>query len=136
MKWHDNEPVRFVVGSDKSDRVLVLNPFNQGSDASGCVSRFVLCETVPDPEHPVEVILATEAQIMHALAVGYESECQEKNARGEVTFWDTDSFRALLEKFRSAGTPSQEAYERLHALAQTIDLLILSQHGDRGRESG
>jgi hypothetical protein len=133
LKWHDAEPVRFVVGSDKSDRVLVLNPFNQGSDASGCVSRFVLCDSVPDPAHPVEVLLASEAQIIHALAAGYESECQERNARGEVTYWDADSLRVLLEKFRATGPALPEAYEKLHALAQTIDLLILSQHSDRGR---
>ena len=135
LKWHDAEPVRFVIGSDKSDRVLVLNPFNQGSDASGCVSRFVLCDSVPNPAHPVEVLLASEAQIVHALAVGYESECEEKNARGEIVAWDSESLRALLEKYRSKGPALSEAYEKLHALAQTIDLLILSQHGDRGRYS-
>ena len=137
LKWHDAEPVRFVIGSDKSDRVLVLNPFNLGSDASGCVSRFVLCDSVPDPAHPVEVLLASEAQIMHALAVGYESECEEKNSRGETiaTNWDGDSLHVLLEKFRPTGPALPEAYEKLHALAQTIDLLILSQHGDRGRYS-
>ena len=124
LKWHDAEPVRFVIGSDKSDRVLVLNPFNQGSDASGCVSRFVLCDSVPDPAHPVEVLLAGEAQIMHALAVGYESECQEKNSRGEVTYWDGDSLRVLLEKFRAAGPALPEAYEKLHALAQTTPLRL------------
>ncbi|MEI7773536.1 MAG: virulence factor SrfC family protein [Verrucomicrobiota bacterium] len=135
LKWHDGEPVRFVVGSDKSDSVLVLNPFNQGSDASGCVSRFILCDSVPDPEHPIEIQLATEAEIMHALAVGYESECHEKNARGEVTAWDADSLRLLLEKHKPAGPILREAYEKVHAIAQTIDLLILSQHGDRGRYS-
>ena len=133
LKWSDTEPVRFVVGSDKGEDVLVLNPFNQGSDASGCVSRFTLCETVPDPEHPVEILLASNAQIMHALAVGYESECEAKNARGERITWDGESLQALLEKFRPAGPALPEAFEQLHALAQTIDLLILSQHQDLGR---
>lgn len=133
LKWSDAEPVRFVVGSDKSEDVLVLNPFNQGSDASGCVSRFTLCETVPDPEHPVEILLASDAQVMHALAVGYESECQEKNAKGEATVWEGESLRTLLDKFRSTGPALPEAFEKLHALAQTVDLLILSQQGDRGR---
>ena len=135
LKWHDAEPVRFVVGSDTSDRVLSLNPFNQGGDASGCVSRFTLCDSVPDPEHPIEIQLASEAEIMHALAVGYESECHEKNTRGEVTAWDADSLRLLLEKYKPAGPILREAYEKVHAIAQTVDLLILSQHGDRGRYS-
>jgi len=127
LRWSENEPVRFVVGGDKSGDVIVLNPFNFGSDASGCVSRYVLCDSVPDPEHPVEVTLATESQILHALAVGYLSECEERNSKGEITAWDADSFKALLDRQKASGAPTRAAFEALQNLAETVDLLILSE---------
>jgi len=125
LRWSEGEPVRYVVGQDKSDSVIVLNPFNFGSDASGCVSRYVVGDEVPDPEHPVEITLANESQILHALAVGYLSECEERNDKGEITAWDADSFKALLD--RQAGdanaTVNREAFESLQQLAETVDLL-------------
>jgi hypothetical protein len=127
LRWSENEPVRFVVGKNKSDELIVLNPFNFGSDASGCVSRYVLSESVPDPEHPVEVTLATETQILHALAVGYLSECDERNEKGEITVWSSESFKSLLDRQKSGGAAKREAFEALHQLAETVDLLILSE---------
>jgi len=127
LKWSDEEPVRFVVGEDKSDRVIVLNPFNFGSDASGCVSRFVLCDSIPDPLHPVEVVLATDAQLMHALAVGYLSECDSKNSQKEVTKWNAENFVSLLEKQKPNGPVHRQVFEALQQLADVLDLLVLSQ---------
>jgi Putative bacterial virulence factor len=127
LRWSEGEPVRYVVGKDKSDAVITLNPFNFGSDASGCVSRYVLCDTVPDADHPVEVTLATETQILHALAVGYLSECEERNAKSEITAWDAESFKALLDRQQGSGAVKREAFEALQQLAETIDLLILSE---------
>jgi len=127
LKWNEAEPVRFVVGGDKSDKVIVLNPFNFGADASGCVSRFVLRDSVPDVEHPVQVELATGSQLMHALSVGYLSECATKNANQEVTKWNSDSFKALLDKHKPVGLSQRVAFEALQELADVLDLLILSQ---------
>lgn len=127
LKWSDDSPVRFVIGRNKSASITVLNPFNFGSDASGCVSRFTLRETVPDPSHPVEVVLATEQQILHALAVGYLSECKPRNAKGEATDWNSDSFTALLAAQKPAGPPQRKAYEFLVQLAGSLDLLIMSE---------
>lgn len=127
LRWSESEPVRFVVGKNKSDEVIVLNPFNFGSDASGCVSRYVLCDSVEDPEHPVEVTLAAETQILHALAVGYLSECEELNDKGEITVWDAEKFTSLLDRQKPSGTPTRAAFEALLQLAETIDLLILSE---------
>lgn len=127
LQWSQDEPVRFVVGDDKSDRVIVLNPFNLGSDASGCVTRFTLRDVIEDPAHPVEIELADETQILHALAVGYLSECRVTNARGETVAFDADSFRALLERQKIAGPPTRAGYEAAHGLADLIELLILSE---------
>lgn len=127
LQWSMDEPVRFVVGRDQGSDVTVLNPFNFGSDASGCVTRFTLVDQVPDPEHPVEVQLASEAQIMHALAVGYVSECQPRNAKGDKVAYTADTFRALLERQKPGGPPTRAGYEAAHGLADLVELLILSR---------
>ena len=132
LTWHQSDPVRFVIGKDKSSRITVLNPFNQGADASGCVSRFSARDQVPDPLHPVEIVLATNMQILHALAVGYLSECEPKNAKDEQTSWDSDSINALVERLQPSGAPShptREGFEFLQSLAETIDLLVMSEVG-------
>ena len=130
LTWHQDDPVRFVIGRDKSSRITVLNPFNQGADASGCVSRFSANYHVPDPFHPVEIVLASNMQILHALAVGYLSECEPKNAKGEQTSWDSNSINALIERMQPAGAPAaptREGFEFLQNLAETIDLLVMSE---------
>ena len=130
LTWHPSDPVRFVVGRDKSSRVTVLNPFNFGADASGCVSRFSSKDQVPDPLHAVEIVVASDMQILHALAVGYLSECEPRNAKGEVTSWDSDSFKALIERMKPSGppkSPTRESFEFLQSLAETIDLLVMSE---------
>ena len=130
LTWHQGDPVRFVVGRDKSSRVTVLNPFNFGADASGCVSRFSAKDQVPDPLHPVEVVMASDMQILHALAVGYLSECQPRNAKDEAPSWDSDSFKALIDRMKPAGPakpPTREGFEFLQSLAETIDLLVMSE---------
>lgn len=130
LTWDTDSPVRFVVGRDKSEKVTVLNPFNFGSDASGCVSRFTASDQVSDPKHPVHVILASDMQIMHALAVGYLSECEPRNARGEVTSWDSESMKTVIERMKPVGPikpPTREGFEFLQSLAETIDLLVVSE---------
>ncbi len=130
LTWDINGPARFVVGRDKSEKVTVLNPFNFGSDASGCVSRFTSAEQVPDPTHPVQIVLASDMQIMHALAVGYLSECEPRNAKGEVTSWDSESMKSVIERMKPVGAikpPTREGFEFLQSLAETIDLLVISE---------
>ena len=119
-----------MVGRDKSEKVTVLNPFNFGSDASGCVSRFTSAEQVPDPTHPVQIVLASDMQIMHALAVGYLSECEPRNAKGEVTSWDSESMKSVIERMKPVGAikpPTREGFEFLQSLTETIDLLVISE---------
>jgi hypothetical protein len=128
LKWSDNEPVRFVIGKNKSEHITVLNPFNFGSDASGCVSRFTLRDNVSDVEHPVEVVLASERQILHALAVGYLSECKPCNTKNEATDWNSDSFTTLLAAQKVSGPPQRAAFEFLQQVAEMLDLLIMSEH--------
>lgn len=135
LTWSPDEPIRFVVGSEK-EGVLVLNPFNQRSDASGCVSRFYVTDAVPDPLHPVEIDLAGEHQIMHALAAGYLSECAVSNTQREVTNWRSDNFASALETVRAADRIDQTVFESLQQFAETLDLLLMSDLSDRYRNLG
>jgi len=130
LTWHQDDPVRFGIGRDKSSRITVLNPFNGNADASGCVSRFSAVDHVSDPSHPVEIVLASNAQVLHALAVGYLSECEPMNAKREQTSWDSFSIGALIDRMHPTGTPvapTREGFEFLQSLAETIDLLVMSE---------
>src|SRR6266581_4476717 len=63
LQWSAQEPVVFLGRQDTPPACVQLNPYNQGADASGCVSRFVLKEAVEDPFHPIELRLSNEPQI-------------------------------------------------------------------------
>jgi len=126
LTWSAAEPVRFG-GELKSDGSnIVVNPYNGGADGSGCISRFVMTDAVPDPAFPVEITLASDTQILHALAAGYESECQPRNKQGEEVSWGMDNFRALIENVKPAGPADREGFEALHRLANVLDLLIMA----------
>lgn len=134
LTWHQDDPVRFVIGKDKSSRITVLNPYNQGADASGCVSRFSAKDQVPDPLHPVEIVIASNMQILHALAVGYLSECDPKDQKGEITNWNSDSVKSLIDRMKPTGSAkpgTREGFEFLQSLAETIDLLVMSETVNR-----
>ena len=130
LHWPGGVPARFVA-KDRDVGAVVLNPVHIGIDASGCVSRFVLRDTVPDPMHPVEVRLATPAQIMHALAIGYLSECVVQDSQGQKTYFSPESFRKRVEALyppQSKGPGARrDAYEELHRFVDLLELLINSE---------
>ena len=135
LDWsEDNNPehrARFsrTADADHDPQVICLNPFNQRSDASGCVTRYVLRDEseVPDHAHPVEIKLSTPMQVMHALAAGYASECRPADA-GTVV-WEEGSFLAEIKKptkcSEGEGRP-REAFECLRDFADILELLIKS----------
>lgn len=125
LQWSKEEPVLFV-GDIKGGTVNVLNPYNKGADASGCVTRFVMRESVEDPKYPVEVTFASEAQIMHALAVGYLSETSAKTVEGGTLLLNLEGIEKIISGYKSSGEPQREAFELLVEVADTIDLLIRS----------
>jgi hypothetical protein len=118
LDW--GRPVLFSSRQAVPDDVVVFNPHNLGADASGCVSRFVLRETVLYPDFPVEIRLLAPAQIMHAISAGYLSECQ----RGEN--WTVDRVEEQLEKLgnRAAGRIDRQAFEALYEVVDVLDLLV------------
>lgn len=121
-------------GGDAEDGVTCLNPYNFNSDASGCVTRYTLRTDgeVSDHSHPVEIVLMTPSQVMHALAAGYTTECTPATATGEVLVWSRDRFDERLSKLNPTngqgviGGAKREAFEQVRALANVLGLLIKS----------
>lgn len=118
-------PVRFSSKEDVPENVIVFNPHNLGSDASGCVSRFYQADSVDDPAAPVTIELLTRSQLMHALSSGYSSECQFKAA------WTPESLDSLLSRVKSQSRSiDRGAFEALFELAEVVERLI---HGGDDR---
>ena len=121
LTWNDLEPVRF---SGYVESNVVINPFNGGGDGSGCISRFVMLDQVPNSLFPVDITLASDTQIFHALAAGYESECEtQKNGELYVS-WNDEKFRNLVDSIKESGSPTREGFEDLHRFADMIEMLI------------
>ena len=127
LQWDHEQPVVFVGRPDKPHCVH-LNPYNQQHDASGCVTRFTLCQEVPDARHPVELKLATEEQALHALAAGYVMECDTRTAKGREVFHEAASVdRKLVElkaRLRTRGAASRPVRERLQTVLDVLDDLV------------
>src|SRR5207237_369353 len=81
-----------------------LNPFTLGIDASSCLSRFVPGSLtaqaghvhVTDPQHPVQVHFVPPADLLHALARGYDSECLGPALNGKPQEWTPERFDRML----------------------------------------
>jgi hypothetical protein len=124
IQWDKNFPVLFA-GDGGS--VTVLNPFTMGKDASGCVSRFTMTESVAFPEYPVTLELASEAQLMHALAVGYLTETTAKHPEKEHVVFRPDDIRDLASRGGAITTlSSPEAFGILLCTANILELFFLS----------
>jgi len=118
-----------------------LNPFTLGIDASSCLSRFVPgapkpqpgCVTVSDPMHPVQVHLVPPADLLHALARGFDSECLGSALNGKPQEWTPERFDRLLAEFReqhrtaARAAPDREAYERMLAVVETLKDLVFAR---------
>lgn len=122
LQWSLLEPVVFLGRQDTPPNCVQLNPFNQGKDASGCVSRFVLTDTVDDPVHPVQLRLCTVPQILHSLAAGFLSECDQRVGEGQETFFNRPTIEELLGRYANAPARpiSRAAYERLRTVTDIL----------------
>jgi hypothetical protein len=118
-----------------------LNPFNSGLDASSCLSRFVPGSRTPqtgrvlitDPMHPVQVHFVPPADLLHALARGFDSECLGSALKGKHPEWTPDRFDRMLAEFRdehraaATAAPDRTAYERMLAVVSTLDDLVFGR---------
>ncbi len=130
LTWNSNTPVRFSPSKDLGVRLaqtnpntLVFNPFNQQSDASGVATRYTLRDDddpTVDHDFPVEIRLASRAQIVHALSRGYLSEC---NPEGETEDFRQDTFIEKLNSGAVGGMPNMEVYMYLKDIADVIEAM-------------
>ena len=127
LQWTSDAGVAWVGRPDKPD-CTHLNPYNQQRDASGCVTRFTLRREIAEPRHPVEVKLAGEGQVLHALAAGYLMECDTRSGEARETFHEAagldQRIAASRNRFPAEGRPNRAARERLQAVLTVLDDLI------------
>jgi hypothetical protein len=130
LQWKGEEKVFFSAKDDaeeaRSKRWVILNPYNAGSDASYCISRFVLAEQPPDPTTPVEIRLITHAHLLRFLAHGYHSECDRRLDDGTMLVLMQRDVEDMLPQGKGAPI-DPAAYALLHELADIIEALIAAQ---------
>lgn len=130
LTWDAGQKVRFSA-TEAEEGCVVFNPFNGAMDASGVVTRFYL----PSEEEarqinvkaPVEVVLASRKQILHALAVGYRMECQESENP-----WGLDQLRERIST--PSERPNRAAFELLFDVCDVCE--NMARENSRYREFG
>ena len=129
LTWDASQPVSFLNYEGRPPEATVLNPYNNGSDASGCVTRYVSSSFVPHPKHPVRIRFNAVSHIMHALACGYLTECKNAAPDGQITFWDREKIDEafLRDRLAPGATINREAYELMRELMRIIELFISSR---------
>lgn len=150
LHWQGGLPFFFIApfrDTEKNEQYPMhwfersLNPFNSGLDASSCLSRFVPGSRTPqlgrmhvsDPLHPVQVHLVPPADLLHALARGFDSECLGSALKGKQLEWTPDRFDRALAEFRDQHRgaanrpPNREAYERMLAVVTTLEDLVFGR---------
>lgn len=128
ISWEESVPYRFNRDKKNYPEINALNPYNIQSDASGCVTRFFLCEDCRFPTHPVQIVLGNRQSLMHAIAAGYLLECNRRIPHsGDIISWSSDEFLGALPD--NAERPvDQTAFELALDGATTIERLIEDGH--------
>lgn len=130
LTWDESAPTFFLYFDDRPPDSVVLNPFNNESDGTGCVTRYTLADQVRYPRHPVSIRLNSVGEIMHAFACGYLSECKVEEIDGAEIEWDADSFKAtfLAVPLPQDAMVSQAAYELLREVLRIVELFVSARH--------
>ncbi len=130
LSWDESSPTVFLNFQGRAEDTVVLNPFNNENDGTGCVTRYTLAEQVRHPRHPVSVRLNSLGDIMHAFACGYLSECKVEEVDGAEVEWDADSFKAafLAAQLDKEAMVSQQAYELLREVLRIVELFVSARH--------
>jgi hypothetical protein len=128
LTWDSSSPVTFLSHDATPSEVTVLNPYNQGNDGTGCVTRYISATFVPHPKHPVRIHFNSVPHLMHALACGYLTEC--KNPPVGIVTWDREKIdQVFLDASLNAGaTVNRQAYELMRELMHIVELFIASEH--------
>jgi hypothetical protein len=144
LHWPGGDPALFMFPkamgrwpSDDYTAAQVLNPYNQGKDASACLTRFVYGSSVKndnyhhvfDPKHPIQVRLVSKKELLHAVARGFDTECWGHSPSGKAKEWDIDRLVGELNKVPDGdddAKPNKEAYECLHDFCEVLDDLVFA----------
>jgi hypothetical protein len=131
LVWSQHRPFRFQY--DDRYKIDAFNPYNEGSDASGCVSRFRMTDGGVDPEHPITITLMTRVQVMQTVAAGYLVQCNTTVSDREAVYFKADTIREMLDKApKGEGQVSnREAFEYLLDVVLTVGRLMAGQRNDR-----
>ncbi len=125
LSWDKDSPARFSGNLKKCE--AVLNPYNKGADASGCVTRFQLAGKVRFEKYPIEIRFATEMEVLLSLAVGYLSETEAKDKEGKEVHFEREDLDECVTKATqgiSAGPPNPKIYSLLTELLDVVDVLV------------
>ena len=146
LHWDGGDPALFmdpvtIRRKKAAPGVNILNPFNNGKDASACLSRFVKgsithqpgCYHVANPKYPIQVLLVTEKDLLHALARGFDSDCWGHAPNGHKQTWDVERLQEEILYFQSKfdatgqdGAVDRRAYEMLHDFCEVLDDLVFA----------
>jgi hypothetical protein len=135
VNWTPDRPTCFV-RQEPGSTVIPLNPFNFGSDASGCVTRFVMrgdADSV-DREYPVRLTLGGGDQFMHALTAGFLAEADTRRNDQDVIYFE-EPFTKLLGERRALRSSDHELFEDINRFADVVQQLIAAGE-DRFRNLG
>lgn len=128
LSWN-GDPVRFSGNTDKDGNTVILNPYNQGADASGCVTRFCMVDAVDYPDYPVEIEFADNTEILLSMAVGYVNETCALNDEECVTYWQKDSLMKMARNscfnvVKGHSARNKEAFKLLLDAFNVVDILL------------
>lgn len=146
LHWPSGAPALFmdpitIRRQKAAPGVNILNPFNNGKDASACLSRFVYGSLTPkpgayhvaNPNYPIQIRLVSEKDLLHALARGFDSECWGHAPNGSAKWWDIDRlveeiayFQTRYEANVQDGAVNRRAYELLHDFCEVLDDLVFA----------
>jgi hypothetical protein len=144
LHWPGGEPALFMNPAATGNKlpapgVKVLNPFNNGKDASACVSRFVLGSLqegtrdyyVADPRFPMEIRVGGQTDLLEAIARGFDNWCWGHSPTGGSRAWNVDMFQDEIQSYEAPSEGGgqevlvdRRAYELLHDFCHVLSALV------------
>ena len=150
LYWPGSDPCIFLCDLPQSEQhraehVVTMNPFTGGRDASAVLTRFTRGSLREEEgfahleftQFPVELKLLGPKQLLHALALGYETECYGMPRKLETWVyvkrsWNREEFVREIESFEQlypvAATvrPDRVAYQIMYDLCEVLEDMVLS----------
>jgi hypothetical protein len=150
LYWPGSDPCIFLCDLPQSEQhraehVVTMNPFTGGKDASAVLTRFTPGSTseeagfthVKFPHFPVSLTFLGAKQVLHALALGYETECYGMPRKLDKWVyvkkdWNRDEFLREIEGFESShkvlpsAQPEREAYQIVYDLCEVLEDMVLA----------